>query len=356
MTAQSIPVRPGRRQSYPVPWRPMARVTWLQHRGSLITAGVLVAACALLIVVRGLGSHAAYARLSRCLASPGGNCTDLFNSMSAQTTGLSLITIALLFLPVLAGMFIGAPLLARELESGSFRFAWTQGIGRARWLVTKMVLLGGTAAAAAAVLGFLADWYGGPFESAGLASHWQGGQFNVTVLTLPAWTLCSLAAGTFAGVLIGRVVSAMAAAAAFTGALIVLDFTRLHDWFLGIAPAVTRSSPSGTGFGALNTFVTPGGIPGPPGSWLISGWYTGRGGQPLTGSDATGLWDRFYAEGGRTPAGTFMTWLSQHHYSYWVSYEPASRYWLLQAIEVGALLASATFLLLATVRLANRRT
>jgi len=82
-----------------------------------------------------------------------------------------------------------------------------------------MVLLGGAGAAAAGMLGFLADWYGGPFESAGLASRWQGGQFNVTVLTLPAWTLFSLAVGTFAGVLIGRVVAAMAATAAFAGGL-----------------------------------------------------------------------------------------------------------------------------------------
>ena len=59
----------------------------------------------------------------------------------------------------------------------------------------------------AATLGFLADWYAGPFDAVNLASHWQGGQFNVTVLTLPAWTLCSLAAGAFAGLLIGRVVA-----------------------------------------------------------------------------------------------------------------------------------------------------
>lgn len=351
MTAQSVPVRPGRRQSYPVPWRPMARVTWLQHRGSLITAGVLVAACALLILVRGLGSHAAYARLSRCLASPGGNCTDLFNSMSAQTTGLSLITIALLVLPVLAGMFIGAPLLARELESGSFRFAWTQGTGRARWLVTKMVLLGGTAAAAAAVLGFLADWYGGPFEAAGLASHWQGGQFNVTVLTLPAWTLCSLAAGTFAGVLIGRVVAAMAAAAAFAGGLVVLDFMRLHAWFLGIAPAVTRASPSGIGLGALNTFATPGGIPGPPGSWLVDGWYTGPDGQRLDSAAVTSLVNKLDASN----PGNTAQWLGQHHDAYWISYQAASRFWGFQAAEAGILLAITVMLVVGTIRLVGRR-
>jgi len=330
----------------------MARVTWLQHRGSLIASGVLFAACALLIGVSGLGSHAIYARLSRCLASQRGNCTDLFNSMSAQTTRLSLITIVLLVLPVLVGMFIGAPLLARELESGSFRFAWTQGIGRIRWLVTKMVLLGGTAAAAAALLGFLADWYGGPFESAGLASRWQGGQFNVTVLTLPAWTLCSLAAGTFAGLLIGRVVAAMAAAAAFAGVLIVLDFMRLHDWFLGIVPGVTRGSPSGTGLGALNTFAVPGGIPGPPGSWLVGGWYTGPGGQRLSSTAVNSLVNKLYASKSNNAA----QWLARHHDAYWISYQAAGRFWAFQLAEVGILLAITATFVIATIRLTGRRT
>jgi hypothetical protein len=31
--------------------------------------------------------------------------------------------------PVLIGAFIGAPVLARELEFGTFRYAWTQGVG-----------------------------------------------------------------------------------------------------------------------------------------------------------------------------------------------------------------------------------
>lgn len=335
-----------------MPWRPMTRVTWLQHRGSLISAGVLSAACALLIVVSGLGSHATYAQLSRCLASQHGTCTDLQDSMSAQTTGLSLITIALLVLPVLAGMFIGAPMLARELESGSFRFAWTQGIGRTRWLATKMVLLGGTAAAAAAMLGFLADWYGGPFESAGLASRWQGGQFNVTVLTFPAWTLCSLAAGTFAGLLIGRVVAAMAAAAAFAGGLIVLDFMRLHDWFLEIAPGVTRGSPSGTGLGALNTFAVPGGIPGPPGSWLVSGWYTGPDGQHLSSTAVDNLMNKLYASKSGNPA----QWLAWHHDAYWISYQAAGRFWTFQLAEAGILLAITATFVIATIRLTGRRT
>jgi hypothetical protein len=44
-------------------------------------------------------------------------------------------------LPALAGLFVGAPLLARELEQGTHRFAWTQGVTRRRWLLSKTALL-----------------------------------------------------------------------------------------------------------------------------------------------------------------------------------------------------------------------
>ena len=32
-----------------------------------------------------------------------------------------------MLLPGLLGVFVGAPVVARELESGTYRFAWTQG-------------------------------------------------------------------------------------------------------------------------------------------------------------------------------------------------------------------------------------
>ncbi len=45
-------------------------------------------------------------------------------------------------MPALIGAFIGAPVLAREFETGTFRYAWTQGFGRWRWTLAKLVGLG----------------------------------------------------------------------------------------------------------------------------------------------------------------------------------------------------------------------
>ena len=47
-----------------------------------------------------------------------------------------------LVVPVLIGMFWGAPLIARELETGTFRLAWTQSVSRVRWLLVKLGLVG----------------------------------------------------------------------------------------------------------------------------------------------------------------------------------------------------------------------
>jgi ABC-type transport system involved in multi-copper enzyme maturation permease subunit len=48
--------------------------------------------------------------------------------------------------PAVVGMFCGAPLVARELEEGTFRLAWTQSVTRTRWLTLRLAA-GGLAVA-----------------------------------------------------------------------------------------------------------------------------------------------------------------------------------------------------------------
>jgi ABC-type transport system involved in multi-copper enzyme maturation permease subunit len=315
---------------YPVRWRPVATATWLQHRAVLITGSVLLAGTALAITANALGPR------------------------GTGTNTLDLVSIVLLAVPVLIGMFVGAPMLAREIESGTFRFAWTQGLGRTRWLIGKMVILGAASAAAAGALSALAAWYAGPFDSAGLESRWQAGQFAVTGVTLAAWTVFFFAAGTLAGLLTGRVVAAMAATAAFAGGLTVLNFWRLHDYFLATAASVTQSTPSGYGLGALNTFATKNGTQGPAGSWLVNGWYTGPRGHLLSSSTVVNLFDGLAADPSRSAQGPWP-WLRMHHYAYWISYQPAGRFWLFQGAETAILLGLTVIVAAVTVKLAYRR-
>ena len=116
-------------------WRALARATWLQHRAALITLLAVSMALALAIVAGRLAIGASYARYTAdgCALHPiHAPCGTIASTMAASTNGFTALVIAVHVLPVVIGVFAGAPLISRELESGTFRFTWTQGVGRTR--------------------------------------------------------------------------------------------------------------------------------------------------------------------------------------------------------------------------------
>ena len=125
--------------------------------------------------------------------------------------------------PALIGAFVGAPVLARELETGTFRYAWTQGFGRWRWTLAKLVPLAVVVAAAAGAFSVLFSWYYQPYLADGQQGRSSGfparsGLFDLRGVAFAAWTLAAFAIGALAGMLIRRVVPAIVATlAAYTG-------------------------------------------------------------------------------------------------------------------------------------------
>ena len=157
-------------------------------------------------------------------------------------------------MPALIGAFVGAPVLARELETGTFRYAWTQGIGRWRWTLAKLVLLAVAVTAAAGAFSVLFSWYNQPFFAAGYAIPFSTRVFDLRGVAFAAWTLAAFAIGVLAGMLIRRVVPAIAATlAAYAGlALATALYLRQHY----MTPLLTSK---------LN-------LPGS--AWIMSQWYT----------------------------------------------------------------------------------
>ena len=162
MTVHLMPVRQRRdaeTETRPVPWPRMIWVTWRQHRGLLI--GILAAflAAAVAMLVAGLRIHQDYAALAACHPSAAAACAQLSNYFGStdwhEGNG---IHVAVQAAPVLLALFAGPPVLAREFENGTYRYAWTQGIGRVRWTVTKLALLGAVVTATALVLSLECTW------------------------------------------------------------------------------------------------------------------------------------------------------------------------------------------------------
>jgi hypothetical protein len=169
MTALTLATEPNDsgRAVRPLPWRRMVLVTWLQHRGTLTGAAALFGAVTLYLGIMGLIIHHAWDASAACHPASSPACQELANRFSENWHNGATIAFPLQLLPALIGAFVGAPVLAREMETGSFRYAWTQGFGRTRWTVAKMALIGASLAVIAGAFGVLANWYFGPLVADG---------------------------------------------------------------------------------------------------------------------------------------------------------------------------------------------
>jgi hypothetical protein len=192
----------------------MAWVSWRHHRVALGGVAVFLGALAVWLWTAGLQLHHAYAAAAACHPSSSGACQNLINAFQATNVILK-GGFVLQALPALIGAFVGAPMLAREIETGTFRYAWTQGFGRRRWTVAKLVLIGVAVAAIAGAFSVLVSWYYQPYLAPGrlydptsALPHWL---FDLRGVAFAAWTLAAFAIGAFAGMLIRRVVPAIVA-------------------------------------------------------------------------------------------------------------------------------------------------
>jgi ABC-type transport system involved in multi-copper enzyme maturation permease subunit len=335
----------------PMPWRRMAWVTWRQHRTALTGVGVLLVAIAVGLWVAGLHLHHAYGAAIACHPASSFACNSLVNSFNGMYGFLS-DGFLLQVVPALIGAFLGAPLLARELESGTFRFAWTQGFGRQRWTMAKVVGLGVVVTAVAGAITVLFSWYYQPYFPAGsqalyvskalpigTSSPFSPGLFDLRGVTFAAWTLTAFAIGVLAGVLIRRVVPAIVATlAVYTGlAFAVGGFLRQHY----VAPLVTSK---------LNI---------PSSAWVISQqWFTTSGRPASPGAlnqvllKAPG---QLFGKGGVPKSLTVWQYLAHHGYTQLTTYQPVSRFWSFQWIEGGWLLALSVLLIAATAWMVRHR-
>ena len=155
------------------------------------------------------------------------------------------------------GAFAGAPLLARELETGTFRFAWTQGVGRMRWLVALLVPGALGVAAIIAAFGALVSWYKQPLVDSGIPQRLHASVFPVTGVAVAGWALAGFALGVLAGLVLRRVVPALAATLApWTGLAFLASPCALHYQ----APLTTSSLQLASSDLQIDQWWTHGGV------------------------------------------------------------------------------------------------
>lgn len=274
-----------------------------------------------------------------------------------------LLSLLVLAVPAILGAFWGAPLLAGEFETGTFRLAWTQSVTRTRWTVAQVGVLGLAGTALVGLLSLLVTWWAGPLDRAGADRFLT---FSSRDLVPVGYAAFAFALGVAAGVLIRRVLPAMATAfAAFVAARVAVA-----QWVRPNLLAPVRLSlpldPSSTGYGG-GPFAASTLQPEPPrlpNAWIIALRIVDAAGHPLTRSvlsdTCPGLGTRASDEprSGLAHQQAPQSAVDRMHdcvtrigttYHEAVAYQPAQRYWALQwyetAIFVGAGAALVAFCL-----------
>jgi hypothetical protein len=333
---------------------------WLTWRQLRMPALVIVAAAAALAIV---------------MAVTGPHLLDLYNADKIQFLALIEVDRINEFLylagqaivyaaPPIIGAFWGAPLIAREVETGTHRLVWSQTITRHRWLATKLGLTGLAAMAVTGLLSLAVSWWSSPIDRA-VGDGTGAGVFNLPRIA-PAifgargvvpigYAAFAFALGVAVGLVIRRSVVAIAVTLAAVAAVqIVMPLTlRPHL----VAPVQTNvtitatnvrglflSGPDPTTAQVARIAVEAGG----PGDWMLSNRTVNAAGQVV------GVLPSWVRECGPQPPGAAkatprsaqacFTRLADEGYRQRVTYQPASHFWALQWREMGILLAVALLL------------
>jgi hypothetical protein len=345
--AITVPAGPASR-SRAVPWRNLAWATLRQRRGLFTGLGVLLALLAAYLVVMAIIQNNAYAAVAACQPAGVLRCHELKRAFvshywggdnsALQSGGAQTVSSLLFAVPVLLGAFAGAPLLSRELDSGTFRFAWTQGAGRTRWAVSTLVIPAIAVTAATGAFTAIFYWYFRPFFALGQVSEMLPLAFALLGVAFAAWTLLAYSLAAFLGALFRRTVPAMAVTLVLYVMLAIATATAVRPHY---ATPVTMPSAAVTGNGS---------------GWVISDNVKAPTGQELSQNDLYRYFRHLPAsvQNSSNP-DAFTTWLTKHGYTSWTTLQPGSRFWEFQLIEGAWLLALSAALIGATVWLVRRR-
>lgn len=312
----------------------MIRFTVAQFRTQALAALASLLALAVLLAITKSSYDTAVAG---CAAR--GNCPELTRRfLNSGAALVPIIALVVILIPVVIGIFWGAPLVAREIETGTFRLVWTQSVTRTRWMAVKLGVGALASMVIAAICSLIVTWWFSPIDR---AARNQFSVFDQRDIVPIGYAAFAFVVGVTAGVVIRRTVPAMATTlVAFVGARLAMTYWAGPHLF---APAVTNMA-----LGSANGFGLGPGPSGPttllvdnptiPNAWVISSQIVNATGHP----PAIEFLDRSCPAvmapqtSGGSPGSAFQTAFQDcishlsANYHLAVTYQPASRYWALQ--------------------------
>jgi ABC-type transport system involved in multi-copper enzyme maturation permease subunit len=307
----------------------MIWLTWRQFRAQSVLALAALAAAAIYLVYLGLTIRHAHGTG----IAPDTFRREFFNRL--LLSGALLVAV-----PLSIGIFWGAPLIARELETGTHRLVWNQSITRARWLTVKLAVVTLAAVVLTGALSLLLTWAARPYDSV------VGGRFDALIFparnVVPVgYAVFAVVLGTVAGLLTRRTVPAMALTLATLIAFqIVMPAAVRPHLQRPITETVAFTAATRANGGRINIKEKDVRIEGyaRPGAWVLTGsaQLLDASGEPVPGDELRDC--------GSSDTAKVEACVAARNLHFIASYQPAGRYWTFQWLELGIFLLMAPLL------------
>ena len=317
----------------------MTWLTWRQFRLSALSVFAALALIGFVLAITG----------------PGLVGRTNFSDQDALFGGTILV---LYLLPAAIGVFWGVPMITRELESGTHSLIWNQTVTRKRWLTTKLGFGLLAAVVAGGLLGWAVSWWASPIDALaaaqtdrGMLSRMAPVVFGARGIVPIGYAAFALALGVAVGMLMKRTVAAMAVTlVALAGVLLLVPlFVRPYllpprvDTVAIVGRDITNITGDDT-YGILEI-----GVRNPPGAWVLANETLDPAGNVVTRLPdfVQNCVPGPSRDAGPPPRGSIeacMAQLGQHGYQQRLTYQPGSRFWPLQWLELALYLAMTALL------------
>jgi ABC-type transport system involved in multi-copper enzyme maturation permease subunit len=289
-------------------------VLWRQYRTTALIAGVLLILTIAFLLISGFHILTVVQQLrltTSCIHNQQNSfCIIAYDKYYQQTAIEQIIGVLWLYLfPLLIGLFVGAPLIAREWEQGTYRLAWTQSVSRSRWLTHRLCILAIVTLLASIIPALLASWWAGPQIS--ITSTWSF--YDIRGLMPIAYALFAFALGTACGTLLRKTLPAMALTLLFFLVVHIAIAIWLRPHFLPplMSPLLDPAAQSEPA--QLQNGLT------------VQTQYTDSQGHAIS-------FDQAFSVCSSSPENTDLC-MHDHGIRYYSLYQPADRFWLFQSIE-----------------------
>ncbi|WP_328477545.1 transporter [Streptomyces sp. NBC_00377] len=312
---------------------------WLAWRQQRVLVGIGAAA---LVVAAAIAAYYRSGMLDALHSGLFDDCGTGPLHCSRSDTGLPLLLdveplkylgVLNIALPVVIGVFWGAPLLGRDRELGTHRMVLAQSVSRGQWFASRSALATATTIALSGLLAGVFSWWWRPAADRSYGLFW----YDVTALSgsgprVVAAALFGLASGTLLGLLARRVLAAMGLTLLVTG-LTTLLLEWAHRTRLLVPP---------------HTYVSAGILPKSP---MGEKWSTGTYGLITTGGRHDDVLNCPFPSGAE-----LRECMATHGYvARFYEANPAGDYWTFQWTDTAILGGLAVALTVVTVLLLRRR-